>query len=832
MITNLDSLMANLRIKLPDYLALQGIDTSQGKKFQCLHKDHDDSSPSMSLFKDSFAKCFSCNGPLVDIFTAAHLLEDKPLVGEEFITENVMYLAEKFNVDVRDIKLADGKKYVDQALRYNYLRAYKIAAEFLQETTDKSPIDAFLKEIRRRKWAQKESIKLGVVGGCAFNEMLTILRQANFSDEFIKTIGLWRPDIFNIDSIVFVIYDEHYNPIAFYSRDTRFEEKKAEYDRRDFSNEIIKEKAPIKYNSSSNFGGVYEKSLFPYGIHSVKNFHRIIAVEGHGCRHNLKLNGYDNVIALGGGELPKSTLEKLSSFGVTNICLFLDNDVAGVKKVKQIIKEYYGKMSIEFSILDMSEYADIKDPDELIRKHGGDAIKLLQDIHCLEWLAMKELELSHDQYEAAKVLSEFIALEKSPINRVRLINSISFILDVLPTIITEEVDQKISKSQDRKSEFALKILDEAKDLIRQNPNALNAAMKIIESRLLDLDKDKSSGDLFSAQECMRSLANLKDKADAGVIEPIIRTGWRDLDDSSPFPTREAFCLLVAAPNVGKSALIISLIPGILDNNDDAMVVVYTNDDSRDIYFNRLIALLAKMPVKWIERPKMYLDAEKKLIRDAAFRKVMDWISSERLVIKDISHGNTVEFYGDYLLHYRNKYPDRNIFSTCDNLHRMRTETELSGDKERIMYISSMIKSYTVKYSCVAFCTVEMTKASMYERITDCNAIAETAALQYDANLIIFLWNEVAAMREKAKKYFMYDSMDFIENHGYVIKPIVGPVVEAIFLKNKTSEFKGSIFFKFFPSVSLFDQIGSVEAESLVVNTPENSAPPKREEKRK
>lgn len=813
MISTLDALMSQLRVKLSDYLAMHDIDTS--RHFGCIHPDHVDRSPSMSLHTSgTFAKCFSCSGSSVDIFSAANILEGKPLSGEEFVTENVYYLASKFNIDTSGIQGLDGSKSISQAFKYNYMKAYRIVATYLQTMSDKNPIEAFTKEVKKRKWKEKESIKLGVVGGCSFNDMLSVLRSHGYSTEFLKSIGLIRPDIFNTDSIIFTIYDESNNPIAFYSRDTKFEEKKIEYNKRDFSNEIVKEHAPIKYNSSANIPYVYEKRLFPYGIHDVKNFHRIIAVEGHGCRHNLKLNGYDNAIALGGLELNSETITKLSSFGVTNIALFLDNDEKGTKKIKQIIKEYYGKTPIEFSVLDMSEFSDIKDPDELIRKHGGDTIKLLQDIHCLEWLAMKELEVTHDQYAAAKVLSEFISLERSPVNRLKLINSICHILDVPAHIITEEVEQKISNSKDRKGEFAIKVLDEAKELIRQNPNALSAAMNLIESRLVNLDTDTGETDLYSSQECLRSLVNLKERSESGTVEPTIKTDWDEFDKLTPFPTREAFCLLVGSPNTGKTAMMLTLIPRVLESNNDAMVIAYTNDDSRDIYFNRLVAIISKMPIKWIERPDMYLDSEKRMIRDAAFKKVMDWVSSERLIIKDIVSGATVEYYGKLLSTWRTKYPDRNIFSTCDNLHRMRCE--IGGEeRERVKYISSMIKSYTTKYSCVALCSVEMTKANMYERVSDCNAIAETAALQYDANLIIFLWNDIAAKREQAKQFFTYDSLEYIENHGYVVKPIIGPVVEAIFLKNKISNFKGSLFFKFYPTTSYFEDISHNEASRLL-----------------
>jgi replicative DNA helicase/5S rRNA maturation endonuclease (ribonuclease M5) len=567
--------------------------------------------------------------------------------------------------------------------------------------------------------------------------------------------------------------------------------------------------------------------MFPYGINDVKNFHKVIAVEGHGCKHNLKLNGFDNVIALGGLELSNETLNKLSSFGVTNIVLFLDNDIKGIDKVKSIIKGQYGKAPVEFSVIDMSEYSDIKDPDELIRKHGPETIKLLQELHCLEWLAIKSVEESHDQYACASIMAEYIAREKYPVARLKLITSISNILDIPNDILTGEVDQRISNSQDRKNEYAIKVLEEAKELIRQNPNAITAAMSLIENRLVDIDKSDDNTDLFSAKECLKSVLALKEREESGKLEPIIKTGFALFDKYSPLPTREAFCLLVASPNAGKTAMLLSANLNILELNEDAMVIAYTNDDSRDIYINRMVAILSKMPIKWIERPCDFLDDEKRMIRENAFKKVMEYIISERLIIKDVSHGNTVEFYGKLISHYRTKYPNRNIFSTCDNLHRMHSDLGTDGERERIKYISTSIKSYTIKYNCVCFCTVEMTKNNMYERVTDPNSIAETASLQYDANLIIFLWNELNAQRENARRYFNYDSLEYIHDHGYVVRPLQGPIIEAIFLKNKLSEFKGSIDYKFYSNLSMYDEITKDEADAWVSQNKKNNPLPEK-----
>jgi len=334
MVTQVEELVNILRLKLPEYLELHDIKNPL-KHFCCIHPDHNDQSPSMNMHRDgTFVKCHAC-GKSGDIFTVAHWLENKPIVGPEFVEENIFYLANKFGVKYHITHKDDARL----AMKYAYLRAYKIASEFITQTASDNPTDGYQKELKKRKWARKESIELGL--GCIheFKDLLNILIANGFSREFIELAGLMRADIFNSDGFLFTIYDEFNRPIAFYSRDVKFEEKKIEYDEKRNKLELITGKPPVKYNSTANFAGIYEKPLFPYGIHDCKNFHKIIVVEGHGCKHSMRLAGIDNVIALGGLELNETTLEKLSKLGVTNICLLLDNDIRGKEKVKNIIRK-------------------------------------------------------------------------------------------------------------------------------------------------------------------------------------------------------------------------------------------------------------------------------------------------------------------------------------------------------------------------------------------------------------------------------------------------------------------------------------------------------------
>ena len=95
-VKNLEELKVQIRPFLREYL--EENDTKfRDKHFSCpnriAHKS-DDSTPSASFFPDTdHWKCFVCDDAKGDIFTAAYYLEGKPLTGPEFITDNILYLA-------------------------------------------------------------------------------------------------------------------------------------------------------------------------------------------------------------------------------------------------------------------------------------------------------------------------------------------------------------------------------------------------------------------------------------------------------------------------------------------------------------------------------------------------------------------------------------------------------------------------------------------------------------------------------------------------------------------------------------------------------------------
>ena len=814
MLNSIEEVIGALRGRLSEYLSQQGIE-DPSKKFICLNKKvHNDSSPSMQLHKSgSFVKCFSC-GSVGDLFTVASWIEDLPLSGDDWIKDNVLKLADRFGIKYSILPNSSEKIL----LKYSYFKAYAIVNNLLTEFAKNTPTEAFTKEITRRKWAEKRSIELGL--GCidTFKTIEDSLIVNGFTKETIDMLGLNRRDLFHHDNLIFGVYDSFGRPCSFYARDTKFEEKKLAYDNRD-KMDLSSKKCPSKYNSTSNFPGIYEKSLNPYGIHDAKDFHKVILVEGHGCRHNLRLNGVDNVLALGGLSFNEALLKKLESLGVTTIVILLDNDAKGKERLRGIIKQFYGKVSIDFLVLDMgSVYPDVKDPDELIRKHKIEAFKEIPERNALEWLIEDEIIATEDPYTVIHEMAAYIALERSPINRLKIITWLAESTGIDKSAIVEEVDLKIAASKDRKGEFALKVLDEAREAISMNPNAVDAAVNLINNKLSNLNDRNDEDDLYGSNETLKALLRLNDEQVSGEVSPIIKTGFPEFDNNIELPTNEAFILMPAAPNCGKTSLFLCLAKGIIENNDDTLVLMFTNDDSRSVYFNRLVASDCNLPINWIKNPSYYLNDEMKERRRKSHKKISDFIIDNRLVIKDSTHGISVEYMGGLLKYYRTRFPNKKIVLFCDNFHKLSTDVGYDDKRMATEYISKIMKGFTNKYDCIIFATVELAKSGMHLKPDNSSAIKESGAMEYDANLILYLWNSLNSKRGEKPLTFDSSVMFFEKATGqYKHKAMKRPIIECLVLKNKLSEYKDTIYLKFFQDIVFFENMSKEEASALLTD---------------
>src|SRR3990167_1828307 len=207
-VTNYQQAIESLYPYLEQYLSGLGINTH--KKFKCINPKHEDSSPSMSLHPNKTTiHCFGCSYS-GNIFHVASLLENKPSEGQGFIDENLLYLANKFDISVETEPLTE-----EQLYELEIYRSYKLAAEII---TSGLANGIFEKAVKGRGWSPDICSKYGV--GCVkgYKEFKETLKAAGLSVGFLRDVDLDREDIFGEDRLIFTIRDHLGRPVGFASR--------------------------------------------------------------------------------------------------------------------------------------------------------------------------------------------------------------------------------------------------------------------------------------------------------------------------------------------------------------------------------------------------------------------------------------------------------------------------------------------------------------------------------------------------------------------------------------------------------------------------------------
>ena len=239
-----------------------------------------------------------------------------------------------------------------------------------------------------------------------------------------------------------------------------------------------------------------------------------------------------------------------------------------------------------------------------------------------------------------------------------------------------------------------------------------------------------------------------------------------------------------------------------DENDKVTVLFHTIDDTVKQFTNRIVCIKAQeiMPditLNMIKQPHDYSNSKQIMeARKYAYGKLRELVSSNRLIIKggEGEGAPTLDYLRSLIKYYKTNYPDRDIVGFLDNFHRLR---DFANKEERIRFklLSNGIKDISKEFEMPIVCTMEYTKGSALGGKPDNGSISESAAMEYDANLICHLYNELHEKRDMAEVFF-----NRTDKFGRAYK---APRIEMIFGKNKINEFKGELYFDFYTEQSRF-----------------------------
>lgn len=800
MVKNFEQVKEALLPKLEEYLFEHHIDATHGNII-CLNPNHKDSTPSMTLYKDHRLYCHGGCGVVADIFMVAHYLEGKPSSGPNWLPENFLYLAEKYEIPVELGEVSEEAAWK--------LQVYRAMADITHIITISPHSSEVTSEIKNRGWTADFCRKHNI-GTIPSKESFKQTLLQIYSEDFLREIDIFNAKgepqaIFSPTNLIYVVKDEYGRSIGFAARDLVW----------------TKDKETPKYINSKTTGlrlNLYEKDRRLYGIdHYLKTRKNedepLYIVEGYPDWATMVFSGIHNCVAIGGTSFSDKHVSELIKLDIRSIILALDGDTAGQNKIAKLLDERLSDVQgINVSVVILPEGLD---PDEVIRENGIEEFLKLKKHDAFSWRMMQYDDRS-DPVDICNKLVPFIVAEPSYVRRETMIKELCKYTGVTLKAITQEVDRL---QNIKNTESTLQRQSIISNIVRQLTKDPESAEVVLITGLNDIRNTgiEFSDSAFSAEAYFNALGAQKTKEET--IEK--QLGWK-LGELSSFGQalagdweKDVVLVLGGKSNHGKSSYLAQLSLELATHNDDIIVLFLTIDDTADIFSNRYVTLLAheysagadvQVTMNKIKNPTYFAKAANfngeggyvGEIRDKAYAALKNLVRDRKLVVKDQTAGATLAFTEALVRYYREKFPEKRIIFFLDNFHKLQDFKYIQEERVRFKQLIYVLKNeIAVRYHIPVICTMEYTKIGAKVKPSN-NNLAESVALEYDANGIFHLYNELADYQSCGEENYCPTYYD--------IDGKKGPVIELIFGKNKISDFKSTLYYQFFPDQSRFEAV--------------------------
>jgi replicative DNA helicase len=278
-------------------------------------------------------------------------------------------------------------------------------------------------------------------------------------------------------------------------------------------------------------------------------------------------------------------------------------------------------------------------------------------------------------------------------------------------------------------------------------------------------------------------------------------GDQQLNDAF-FGLQNGIILVAAAPNIGKTALLThmgwSLANG--PDKDKVYVIYFSLDDTAGQIISRIIAMDQRMPIKTAAYPKSFQnDIHLMTKRNQGLKNLQN--AGGRFKVLDQRQGESVEWLDQTVRQHQAMLEEagenRQVVIIIDNFHDLKiSQGNFSDEQSAAKYMIDILDKLCKVHRVPVIMSVELKKINGMRRpIPD--DIRETVKIQYACEAELLLYNEVGMKGEGAKIY-----------HSQAGGGEKLPVLEARVGKNKFGDFKGRLFWEFFPSQSVVRPVPS------------------------
>lgn len=827
---DIDNIKSRIKEYLPQYLTELGHQPSQKGFFKCINPDHHDTSPSCSLIPSTDDKafhCFSCNVS-GDIFHAANFLEDKPLAGRGFISDNLLYLANKYGIEVPELNLTE-----DEIYEMDIYKAYADATSIIKSPSNVS--DSVKSWFTDRGWERSALTRIGVGAVDSHEEFLRrMTTNYKHNIEFLENIDLTRKSLFNPDSILFTIKDENGAPVGFSARNLKYEEQKTQYESKrtellakggDHTTELEGLFKPSKYYNTADRCPIYQKSKRLFNFNLAKKFTPPLYVfEGYSDVVTAYIGGLKNCVSIGSTAFSKDHLDLILTTEppVKHIVFVLDADKAGNDGTKRFVEllesAVGGHVGLRAEIIIMPEGSD--DPDAYIRKFntfelGVKAFRELEKIDIFSWKLKQGMKDGQDPLALATSAIPLIVNESSFLVRMdmtqKLAKATGLDKDGLWREVMRMVDSEASRIDEEKTAIAKRTIRELGKDTKNVQSTLQSALHQVEM----VEKRRSGYDPVAN---VAAIEYAIDRASKSVENMELSTGFPLLDKAiNGLPKEECFISVPGKPNQGKSTFFDNLTFRLLEQKD-TQVFFHTIDDALGARIPRLLGAKYNVPSEYFKRSGYWLKNLDKIPSrynhfDEIYQQAQAWINSvainERLILADVSGlAPQIPALEVWIRSIRAKWPNRHLIILGDNFH-LYDIPGLEAGEAKTREMSMYVKRLTTEHHCTIMMTTELPKASLKagDRPRLAN-IKGTSGVAYDANANFGIYNDMKDFgAEKCKLYWQdpYGASEGVGAEGEDLGPPRKPIIELVIDKSKISDFDGSIYFRLDPVTARMEE---------------------------
>jgi len=804
-IENYDEVRERISVFLPEYLESHGIKISPQGTFRCINPSHEDKNPSCALSGSGpdagkVFNCFSC-GCKGSIFHAVHYLENKPIAGIGFITENLMYLAKKFGVEVEAGPLTEEEIY-----ELDTFRVYARAADYI---TNSQKDERFFKTIEERKWPESICKEFGI--GCisSYVDFRENFKLAGFSAGFLDDVDLSRKDIFGEDRLVFTIRDEHGRPVGFAGRNLSYNGEGSKY--------VNQKHTGVKCN-------IYKKSTRLYGLDRFLRLRKradqaIYIFEGYSDVVTAALHGIKNCVALGGSSISPDQIQLLKQHNLYSLILCLDSDEKGQERTQAILDSIlinHKDLNIRIVVA-----PDGLDPDDFIKQEGVNKFKRLKKQSAFEWrLSRFNAEAEGD--EVCKAMIPLIVNEVSYIEQEKHCKSLALATGVSLKAIQSDVERLQNVREAEKQRQRDLIIEKMTLNLKRKPENAENVLYDAERALFDLARQYDE-DSFSSHSCLSALDSQKrheESKDGSFSGFILGEDLKELEQALCGEWKQdVFLCFGGRANVGKTSTLVKIAYEIANHEEnDAVVIYHSIDDTVAQLLPKLVCVAEgskSLLLNEVTDPNYHIKSRSnpsELLekREIGYTQVRHLMEKERLILKDINDGSSIAFAGQLIRYFQTRYPNRKIVYVLDNLHKCTDFKNEQDERVRFKTISSTMKDLATRLHVCILATVEYRKIKKGDRAIN-DDISETGKIIYDASLITHIYNDVHENGDKARYY-----------HTAMVsgREEMLPILELEMGKNKITSFKNKLYLNFFPACSDFSRadMGMIQARNREIES--------------